>query len=154
MVGVAKKLVRNKLIDFQKKIADISFLLTSQQNEHNQREKELNLELFDILDSFENTFNLIQEKESSWEKSAQMSMKTFRSIYKKLLRVLFERGVEQIEFPANKAVIGLCKVVETRVMPGIENEYILSVVKKGYKKRTGEVIRPAEVVTVLNLPLR
>jgi len=79
-----------------------------------------------------------------------MAMKSFRSIYKKIVRLLSERGVEQIEFPGHKAVFGFCKVMGTKAVPGMENEHILSVLRKGYQKKSGEVLRPAEVITVLN----
>ena len=147
---MTKRFIRDKLIDFQKKIADLTFTATALQNEHIKWEKELYLELFEILDSFENVFQCLENKESEMEKSFQMAIKSFCSIYKKILRILSHRGVEQIEFPENKAIFGLCKVVETKAMPGMENEQILSVLRKGYLKKGGEVIRPAEVVTVLN----
>lgn len=147
---MAKEFIRHKLIDFQKKIADLSFKVASLQNGHWQWEKKLYLDLFEVLDSFENVFQSLEEKEPEWEKSAQMAMKSFRSIYKKILRLLSHRGIEQIEFPDNKAVFGLCKVVETKVAPGKQNEQIISVLRKGYIKKGGEVIRPADVITVLN----
>ncbi|MEW5801343.1 MAG: nucleotide exchange factor GrpE [bacterium] len=147
---MAREFIRHKLIHFQKQIADLSFTLTSLQNEHSRGEKELYLELFEILDSFENVFQSIEEKEAQWDRPAQMALKSFRSIYRKIQRVLLQRGIEQIEFPDNKAVFGLCKIVETKASPGQENEKILSVLRKGYKRKDGEVIRPAEVITVLN----
>ncbi|MEW6381391.1 MAG: nucleotide exchange factor GrpE [bacterium] len=145
-----KELIRRRLIGFQKQIADLSFAFTSLQNDHRQWEKELYLELFEVLDAFENIFQSIEAKEQGWDKSARMAMQSFRSVYRKILRILSQRGVEQIEFPDNKAIFGLCKVVETKALPGKENEEILSVLRKGYRKKDGEVIRPAEVITVLN----
>jgi len=147
---MSKEFIRHKLIDFQKKIADLSFEIASLQKDYSSGEKALYLELFEVLDSFENVFQAVEEKEPAWDRSAQMAMKSFRSIYRKILRILSHRGIEQIEFPDNKAVFGLCKVVETKADPVKENEQILSVLRKGYRAKDGNVIRPAEVITVLN----
>jgi len=146
----AKEFLRRRLIDFQKRIADLSFALASLQNDHQQWEKEFYLELFEVLDSFENIFQSIEEIEPQWDKSARAAMQSFRSIYRKILRMLSQRGIEQIEFPDQRAVFGLCRVVETKTVPGMENEHILSVLRKGYRKKNGEILRPAEVITVLN----
>ena len=146
----AKQCIRYKLIDFQKKIAHLSFDIASLRREQSEGEKELYFELFEIVDSFENIYQTIENKESEWEKSVQRVMKSYRSIYKKIVRLLSERGVVEIEFPENKAIIGLCKVVDTRSDPEMENEKIITILRKGYKKESGEVIRPAEVITVLN----
>jgi molecular chaperone GrpE (heat shock protein) len=147
---MAKEFISRKLIDFQKKIAELSFALTSLRNDRASGERALYLELFEVLDSLENVFHSIEEKEPEWDKSAQMAIKSFRSIYRKIMRILSHRGIEQIEFPDNKAIFGLCKVVETKAEPGKENEQILSVLRKGYREKDGKVIRPAEVITVLN----
>ncbi len=44
-----------------------------------------------------------------------------------------------------------CKVIDTKAIPNMENETILSVVKNGYmNKEENVVLRKAEVITVLN----
>jgi len=56
-----------------------------------------------------------------------------------------------MKFPDNMARMESCKVVETEESNSLKDEAILSVVKNGYmRKDNGEVLRKAEVVTVLN----
>lgn len=145
-----KAYLRLKLIDFQKKIADLSHGLARSQDERRHWEKELFLEIVEIVDAFENIFHSIEGKDAIWDRSAQMALKSFSALYKRSLRFLERRGIEQIEFPENKAIFGLCQVVETKRDPNLENETIISVVRKGYKKREGEILRLAEVITVSN----
>lgn len=147
---MTKEYIREKLIDFQKRIADLSFSHTALQNEHMKWKLELYSDLFEVQDSLENMLKGLEEKETNPEQSSQNLIKGFRSIYMKILRLLSKRGIERIEFPENKAIFGLCKVIETRPMPGMENEQIIAIVRNGYMERGGDVIRPAEVITVLN----
>ncbi|MBN2374421.1 nucleotide exchange factor GrpE [bacterium] len=120
------------------------------QNEHKKWEKELYLEIFEILDTFENILEGMEEKRSETNGSFDTAIKNLRAIHKKILRLLSRRGIEQIEFPGNKALFGMCKIVETKAVPNMENESIISISRKGYRKKDGAVIRPAEVITVLN----
>ena len=59
--------------------------------------------------------------------------------------------IVQMEFPDNTARMDYCEIIDTRVEPEMENQIILSVMKKGYiNRKTGAVLRKAEVITVLN----
>jgi len=60
--STAKQRIYEKFVTFQKKIADLSFTLTTTQNDHEKREKEFYLDLFEILDSFENVFQNVESK--------------------------------------------------------------------------------------------
>ena len=105
------------------------------------------LELMLVLDAFENIFKNLEEKETTFEKSMRRGLKSFKGIQRKIIRILEERGVEKIEFPDGKAVIGLCQVVETRAIDGPEEGEIIAIVRNGYR-RGDRVLRPAEVITV------
>jgi molecular chaperone GrpE (heat shock protein) len=142
-----KERLRAKLIDFQKKIVTLSRELEAREELSQQREDGLFLELVSVLDSFENVFNNLQDKEETFDKSTKRAMKSFRGIYRKLLRVMDESGVERMEFPNGKAEIGLCKVIETAPMADAEEGAIISVVRNGYRRRA-RILRPAEVITV------
>lgn len=144
-----KERLRAKLIDFQKKIITLSRELEARDELSQQREDGLLLELMSVLDSFENVFNNLQDKEKTFDKSTKRAMKSFRGIYRKLLRVMDESGVERLEFPNGKAEIGLCKVIETAPMADAEEGAIISVVRNGYRRRD-RILRPAEVITVAN----
>jgi molecular chaperone GrpE (heat shock protein) len=142
-----KERLRAKLIGFQKKLITLSRELEACEELSQQREDGLFLELVSVLDSFENVFNNLQDKDETFDKSTKRAMKSFRGIYRKLLRVMGESGVERLEFPNGKAEIGLCKVIETASMADAEEGAIISVVRNGYRRRD-RILRPAEVITV------
>jgi molecular chaperone GrpE len=102
-----------------------------------------------VLDAFENIFSHLEDQAETFDKSVRRAFKSFTRIQNKIIRILEERGVEQIAFPDGKAVVGLCKVVETQAVEGRDEGEIISIVRHGY--RHGErVLRPAEVITVAN----
>jgi molecular chaperone GrpE (heat shock protein) len=142
-----KARLRAKLIDFQKNIATLTRELDARDELSRQQEDGLFLELASVLDSFENVFSNLEDREESFDKSAKRAMKSFRAIYRQLQRIMDENGVERLEFPDGKAQIGLCKVVDIQPMLGAEEGTIISVVRNGYR-RGGRVLRPAEVITV------
>ncbi|QTA89230.1 nucleotide exchange factor GrpE [Desulfonema magnum] len=146
-----KAFLREKFVEFQLKVADLSHRLSTQEETFQAREKELYLSLFEILDAFENLDENLSAKEADFDKSGRMLAKNIRSIHKKLLRVLRGRRIVKIEFPDNKARMDHCKVIDTKAIHSMENETILSIVKNGYmNKEENAVLRKAEVVTVLN----
>lgn len=146
-----KAFLREKFIEFQLKIAELTHALHEQEASFQAREKELNLNLLEILDAFENLNETIQAKEDEFDKTTRGLAKNVRAIYKKLIRLLKTNHIEQIEFPDNKARMDSCKIVDTREAADMDNETILSVVKNGYMdKEQGKVLRKAEVITVLN----
>ncbi|MCP4697931.1 MAG: nucleotide exchange factor GrpE [Gammaproteobacteria bacterium] len=146
---MSKALLKNKLIDFQKQILTLSQEIQTKERAHQEQEEGFILEILSVIDSFENVFKNVQEKEASFDKSARRAMKSYKAICRKLLRILEAKGVEQIEFPDGKAVMGLCKVIETKAADDSEDGTIIAVIRNGY--RFGErVLRPAEVVTVAN----
>jgi molecular chaperone GrpE len=144
---MTKQRLQDKLIDFQRDIIRLSQNLQSQDQAFQDREDHLLLELILVLDSFENIFKNLEEKEATFEKSVRRALKSFQGIQRKLLRILEEHGVEKIDFPDGKAVVGLCKVVETRAVEGLEEGAIIAIVSNGYQ--CGDrVLRPAEIITV------
>jgi molecular chaperone GrpE (heat shock protein) len=146
-----KAFLREKFIEFQLKIAELTHALHEQEASFQAREKELNLNLLEILDAFENLNETIQAKEDEFDKTTRGLAKNVRAIHKKLIRLLKTNHIEQIEFPDNKARMDDCKIVDTREAADMDNETILSVVKNGYMdKEQGKVLRKAEVITVLN----
>jgi len=146
---MTKQRLQDKLIDFQRDIIRLSQNLQSQDQACQDREDHLLLELILVLDAFENIFKNLEAKEAAFEKSVRRALKSFQSIQRKLLRILKEQGVEKIEFPDGKAVVGLCKVVETRAVEGLAEGQIIAIVSHGYQCDT-RVLRPAEIITVAN----
>ncbi|MBF0200884.1 MAG: nucleotide exchange factor GrpE [Desulfamplus sp.] len=146
-----KRYLKEKLIEFQKNIADLKHELIRQEDRFRQREHDHYIQLFEILDAFENIEANLESKRDMLDKTGKMMGRNIRSIHKKTRRILESSHIVPMEFQDNKAEISLCKVVETRAEPGVDDETIISVLKKGYiDTRDGSVLRKAEVVTVLN----
>ncbi len=146
-----KAFLREKLIDFQVKIADLGHEMETRVRYFEDREQQFYLELFEILDAFEAVAAFIENKKETVDKTGRMLGKNIGSIHKKLYRLLKSRGIVKLTFSENKARMDQCKVIDTQPRPELDDETILSVVKPGYAdKNSGRVIRKAEVITVSN----
>jgi molecular chaperone GrpE (heat shock protein) len=146
-----KEFLREKLIEFQLRIAELNHAMTQQRNGFQEREKALNLGLLDILDAFENIDDTIETQKDKFDKTARMLSKNIRSVHRKLIRLMKSSDIVKMEFSDNLARMDYCKIVDTRQAPQLNNETILAVVKNGYVNRQdGTVVRKAEVITVLN----
>ncbi len=144
-----KAYLRQKLIAFQLKIAELSHSLSEQQEGFEKKQKDHYLGLFEILDAFEILEETIEARKDQMDKPASMLCKNIRSIHKKLVRLMKVDHIVPMVFADNSARMDHCKVVETRPEPGLAAETILKVIKNGYiNKLDGTVLRKAEVVTV------
>lgn len=146
---MTKQRLQEKLVNFQRDIINLSQELQAKEQAFQDVEDHLLLELMLVLDAFENIFSHLEDQAETFDKSVRRALKSFTRIQNKVMRILEERGVEQVAFPDGKAVVGLCKVVETQAVEGREEGEIILIVRHGY--RHGErVLRPAEVITVAN----
>lgn len=146
-----KELLREKLIKFQLKIAELDHTLKEQEEVFKSREKDMYMNLFEIMDAFENLAKTIKAKEDKFDKTTTRIAKNISSIQRKLARSLKLRGIIPVEFKDNQARMDCCKIVETRQDPQMENESILSIIKTGYlDKNSNKVLRKAEVVIIAN----
>lgn len=142
-----KQQLEAKLIAFQQQIIRAEQAGKERENACRERENALFIELFEVLDGFENVFRNLEQKQQELDKTTRRALKSFEALQRKLLRLLAERGVEPIELPSGKAVVGLCKIVETRPIPeATEPGSILAKVRQGYC-RADQVLRPVEVIT-------
>jgi molecular chaperone GrpE len=142
-----KQRLEAKLIAFQQQIIRANQAGKEREKACREREDALFIELFEVLDGFENVFRNLEQKQQEFDKTTRQALKSFEALQRKLLRLLAERGVEPIELPEGKAVVGLCKVVETRPTPETtEPGSILVRVRQGYR-REDQVLRPVEVIT-------
>ena len=115
-----KQRLPEKLVDFQRDIMSLSQALQAKEQACRDGEDHLLLELMLVLDAFENIFNSLEDKAETFDKSMRRALTSFTRIQSKVKRILEARGVEQIAFPDGKAVVGLCKVVETQAVEGRE----------------------------------
>ena len=146
-----KDFLKEKFIQFQLKIAELTHALKEQKDSFRVREKDLYLNLLEMMDAFESLDETIQSKENEFGKTGQRLAKNVRAIHRKLFRLLNANNIVRIEFSDNKARMDYCKIVDTKEAADLENETILSLLKSGYiDKQQDKVLRKAEVITVLN----
>ena len=146
-----KELLKQKIIDFQQKIAELKLINVQNQELSDKREKDSFLNLLDIMDAFTAIEKNLETKKDTLDKTAKMLGKNIFSIHRKLLRHFRSASIVQMEFPGKKATMEYCKIIETREHPDLENGTILEVVKNGYIiKQNDVVLRKAQVITVLN----
>mgnify|MGYP003979731913 FL=1 len=140
--------LKKKIIEFQTNIVELKSNVHNQKQQFTARETNLMQGLFEILDDFENLETTIQKKENEFDKTTKRLMKSFRSVNKKLIRLLKRFDIFQIEFLDNKAVLEYCKIVDTEKRSDLESETIITLVKNGYiNKKNNVVLRKAAVVT-------
>lgn len=147
-----KALLRDKLVYFQKRLVELTSEVDTSKKRCQEAEEDFLLELFGVADAFENIFNHLAEKQPSRDKATQRAIKSFQAIQRKLLRILADKGAVQITLLDNKAQIGLCQIIETRMVTDQDEGTILAIIKNGYLYGD-KVLRPMEVVTVANKKL-
>jgi molecular chaperone GrpE (heat shock protein) len=146
-----KEFLRQRFIDFQMKIAELSIELRKQKDASLARENKLYLDLIELMDAFEGLEETIRAKEEGMDETARMMARSIRAVHRKLSRIIEANHISRIVFPDNKARMHTCKIVDTQEAADMENETILTVVKNGYiHDELGLVLRKAEVITVLN----
>ncbi|XOF33249.1 MAG: nucleotide exchange factor GrpE [Candidatus Electrothrix sp. YB6] len=144
-------LVRERLVAFQREIAELRRNSREQEEAFRSREQDLLLSLFEVLDAFDNVERNLQGKEELLGKTGRRLLNNTRAINRKLLRLLRSRQIEPLDLQDSKARMEQCRVVATRPDPERENAEIILVEKKGYVDTAqNQVLRKAEVVTVRN----
>jgi len=145
------RLLREKLIEFQREIVELRQADKERKEAAKQQEQGLLLELLEVLDAFDNLEKNIQGKEEGLDRIGRSVVKSTRAIRRKLLRLLRSRHIEPLVFPDKKARMEQCKIIATENDVTRENEEIISVEKKGYVDTERKMIlRKAEVITVYN----
>ncbi len=145
------ELLREKLVAFQREIAELKQQAKEREESCLRRERELYTELFEVLDVFDNLELHLRRRSEPLDKIGHRLLNSMKAVQRKLLRLLSSRQIEPLDFPDRRAQVGQCAVVETKPAPGRENEEILAVLKRGWRDATLDVIlRKAEVVTVRN----
>ncbi len=147
----AAAFLRERIVEHQRQIAELSRTLTEQQSASVARERGLLLGLFEILDTCENLQERVEAKKSTLDKTARRLTKGFSTLFRKLSRLLEDNGIVQIDLAEQRAKMETCEVIGTRPAADAEDGTILTVVRNGYlDQRSKEVVRKAQVITVLN----
>lgn len=151
MTAEKKEQLREKLIGFQRSIADLKRKLDQQEQDFSDRETRFLSGFFEVMDAFETLEANLEAKKEPLDKPARMMKKNIRSISRKLYRTFTSNGIEQIRFKEGKANMAQCKILDTRQDPDLPEETLLEIVKNGYINTSdGKVLRKAEVITVHN----
>ena len=146
-----KELLKEKIIGFQKQIAELKLGIAQKTFESKEREKAIFSGFFEIADALENLQNNLEARKDELDRRGKKLSKNIKSIHKKLIRQLGLYSIVPISFPDNKAEMETCKIIETQKRPELENETIVEIIKNGYiNEQDGLIMRKAEVVTVLN----
>jgi len=148
----ARALLRERLVAFQRRIAELSAELERRDTEATKEQEGLLLRLVEVLDGFENLDESIRKREGELDKPARRLAHGVGLLQRKLQRVLEESGVVPIELEEGLASRETCDVVETRPEPSRPDRTVLEVVRRGYRwahgERAGRILRKAEVITV------
>jgi molecular chaperone GrpE len=112
-------------------------------------QKQLLLDILDVMDSFERVFANIEPREQAAEHQARVWVGNFRSVQRVLKNHLKRYGVVSIEVPEGKATPGFHAIMETREQLDLEDGTILEELQKGYLWQ-GELLRKAHVIVVKN----
>jgi molecular chaperone GrpE (heat shock protein) len=143
--------LREKLVAFQREIAELKRQAKEQQETCLRREQELCAELFEVLDAFDSIELHLRRRPEPLDKTSQSVVSSMKAVQRKLFRLLSSRQIERLDLADRRATIEQCVVVDTRSVPNRENEEILAVLKRGYVDAARNlVLRKAEVVTVRN----
>jgi len=130
-----------RIISMEREIVELEEWRHRESKEVARSEQSLLLEIISVLDALEDLVK--RETDATREEP-----KSLERVCRKVRRLLESRGVTLITFPANKAQIGLAKIVETQPSSEVPEGTILGEVRKGYT-RTGQVLRPAELITAV-----
>lgn len=140
--------VENTIQQFQRLILEQNHKIEDLEN---ARENELDIifkELLNVVDSFNKADARLVEKypDSSEVASARNRFATAKN---RLMAILQNNGVSEIQFPSGLATIEDCQVEETQPDNSKPDGTILSIEKAGYR-RNGRLLRLAEVIIVRN----
>lgn len=140
--------IENTIQQFQRIILEQNHKIEDLEN---AREKELDTifkELLNVVDSFNKADTRLRER---YPDSAEVASarNRFATAKNRLMTILENNGVSEIQFPDGLANIADCQVEETQLDNSKPDGTILSIEKAGYR-RNGRLIRLAEVIIVRN----
>lgn len=143
--------LEGSVINLLKQNAELSQNIIHSEQKFNDQLKKVALELISIIDSFEIKYENYKEMFDNGKiKEAELKVAdSYQSISRKIIRILESYDVSEINFNNNMAIMGYCKVVETKPDSTKEDGTILFTLKKGYTLNN-KLLRPAEVISVKN----
>jgi len=134
---------------FMRQCAELELAVSDKERQHTSKMEEFLLRLIEVLDSFEQLFQNISDKQDKIDQQTKIWIGNFRTIYRFLKSIVDEQGVIELEIldwsfnPHSHRVIG------TVVDPGKPDGTIVRQIQKGYLWQD-RILRKAEVIVVRN----
>lgn len=145
----AWRAVKNDMIELVREVDALKTELSRTRDKARKDQRQLLLNLLDVLDGFDRVLGYIEPREQAAERQARIWVGNFRTVKKVLEHHLRDHGVVHIEAPEGKSVPGYHTVVETKEHLDLEDGTILEEQEKGYLWQ-GEVLRKSLVIAVKN----
>lgn len=144
----AYKEIEEKICEFQKQILEKKHELEELEN---HRERELDSifrDLLIVMDAFDRADSRLVEQFPDNE-YVEKARKRYATARKKLNDLLSKNDVSEIIFPDGIIRMEDCQIVDTEPDFNKPDDTIISIEKKGYRRR-GRLLRLAEVIVVKN----
>ena len=143
------ELLTNRVTNTLKDNVESKHRIKELEDENFDQMKAFAISVIEVVDITEQVVGHFDERIEGADKIVLSIFKKYMVIQKRLLSVLRQQGIKQIEFPENKIILGQTEVLETEKHRNKENEEILAVVQNGYMYGE-DVIRSAKVIAVKN----
>ena len=137
------------LIDHLKEIQHLQNSIEKNKLEKIDQFTEMILGIIEVIDTYEKADEAITERNLDKDDNSKFVINRFKSVNKRLFKLLQKFGVTKLEFPENRLLVGFCKVIDTEPDSNLPNDSIIEVVRNGYIHGK-ELIREAEVIIVKN----
>jgi molecular chaperone GrpE (heat shock protein) len=142
--------VRKILTELQVELLKKNDLLRECDDNLQLRQKEIVLNLADILESFHKLWNRIENVQANgnMDASSVRFLESFKIIEKQILNTYHTQGGVILDAMDTIADPNLCEIVD--IFPtDLENEdgKVMKVITRGHKLTTGQVLRPSKVIT-------
>ena len=128
----------------------LKYDVEKKETEKNDLLKEISNKIIDVIDSFELIEDNFKERGLVKNEYVVKSMNRYKTIQRRLYRLLADYHITKMEFPEKRLIVGWCEVVGTEPDNSKQNEEIITIIKNGYCRFKKDVIREEQVITVQN----
>lgn len=118
-------------------------------HEKNDQLKDFAIGIINVIDSIERIEESLKEREYDKNDIGSKIMKRYSLVSKLLINHLNKFGIEKINFPDNRLIVGYSRIVDTEPDESRDNDEIINIVRNGYIKGN-YLIREADLIVVKN----
>ena len=142
-------IIEDDLRRFMRQCAKLELTVSDKERQHTSKMEEFLLRLIEVLDSFEQLFQNISDKQDKIDQQTKIWIGNFRTIYRFLKSIIDEQGVIELEIIDWSFNPHSHRVIETVVDLSKPDGTIVRQTQKGYLWQD-RIIRKAEVIVVRN----